>query len=460
MASTPPRMFRDKQPPPPGNEMKRIAVMSGALVVLVAVFIMNLPGGAPDVELPQSAVSEPLETRIKVPELDIAALSAMVEDDTKQARTTLEPEARKLLFDHAAKLIDRHFEAMEAPALDEELLSEILDNRDAWRGKPVRMRGYILDFVQRTKDDGDAYFQGSIVLDDGVICHFAADDFESEKIDKGVAVRLDGFFMKVLTEQAGGQWMDGPLIVGRQAVRSYPALYTEPENTRVEGGGTFTESELAHIVNDDILTGVGSLPFEEKWKLMGRAAYLEDGEIDWASVPVLDKETLRQMVADGDPWRGMPIRLPLDGAALMVVTTKRAGENPARIERYSEGWLAEYSWTDSVPAIEFLAPFPIDIDTAEDPTVLANGFFFKNLAYQSSGTGVRLTPILVLTSIEELGRANKGAVPMLMAIVAGGVILFGLVLFFLVQRDRKKTAEFEARRKARKRQKDPAPAAG
>ena len=453
-------MFGGQTPPPPGNEMKRIAIMSGALILLLAAFIINMPGGAPDVQLPESAYEEPLETRIKVPELDLPALVALVKDDTKEARTTLEPEARELLFDHAAKLVDRHFEAMQAPVLDEQLLGQILDNRDDWRGKPVRMRGYILDFVQRARSNGDEYFQGSIVLDDGVICHFAADAFETEKIDKGVAVRLDGFFMKVLTEQAGGQWMDGPLIVGRQAVRSYPALYTEPENTRVEGGGTFTESELANIVNDDILTGIGKLPFEEKWKLMGRAAYLEAGEIDWANVPVLDKETLRQIVEDGDAWRDMPIRLPLDGAALMTATTKRAGENPARIERYTDGWLAEYSWTDTVPAIEFLAPFPVGIDTAEDPTVLANGFFFKNLAYQSSGTGVRLTPILVLTSIEEMGRANKGAVPMLMAIVAGGVILFGLVLFFLVQGDRKKTAEFEARRKARKRHKDPEPSAG
>jgi hypothetical protein len=446
-------MFGDKQPPPPGNELKRILGMSVALLVLLVVFVVNLPSSVPDVELPDSATAEELPEgpRIKVPELDVAALAALVDDANPEKRSTLEPEARELLLDHTAKLIDRHYDALDTPVLDEALVREILGDPDAYRGKPMRMRGYVLDFVKRARPSGDDFYQGSLVLDDGTVSHFVADSFESDKIDMGVAVRLDGFFMKVLEEQAGGRWMDAPLVVGGEAVRSFPALYTEPQNTRVEGGGTFTQSELANIVNDDIASGIGTLPFEEKWKLLGRAALLEEGEIDWDSVPVLDGATLRQLLEDPDPWRGMPIRLPLDGAALMNTRVRPAGENPARIERYTDGWLAEYSWASTVPAIEFLAPFEVDIDTDLDPTVMAQGFFFKNLAYQSSGTGIRLTPVLVLSSIEELGRPSAGAVPILMAIVTGGAILIGLALFLLVQRDRRRTAAFEARRKERRR---------
>ena len=330
--------------------------------------------------------------------------------------------------------------------------------------RPLRLRGFILDHVQRTRPDGEPFYRGSIVLDDSSVAHFIADDLGHEKLGPGMAVRLDGFFMKVLVEDVAGKWMDAPLVVGHEAQRSYPALYAELPNTRLDGSeGTFTESELANVLSDDVREGVGTLPFAEKWKLMGRAALGAEDDVDWDAVPVLERQTLAAILEDPDPWRGMPIRLPLDGAALLTVTNRPAGENPARIERYADGWLAESSWYDLSPVIQFLAPFEVDIDTEEDPTVYGQGFIFKNLVYQNRDTGLSLTPVLVLTSIEQIGRPGPGSVPTLMALVAGGAILFGLILFLLVRRDRQKAAAFEAQRRAKRRARrggDAAPSAG
>lgn len=457
MANKAPRMFGDQTPPDTNAEMKRILWMSGVLVVLLVIFVVNLPGGAEDPrpDLPMGVTEGgPTAPRVKVPELDVAALAALVADSTEDARSTLEADARELLFEHAAKLVDRHFEAMDTPALDEALVAEILGDPDASRGRPLRLRGYLLDMVQRTRADGEPFHQGSMVLDDGVIVHVAADDLQTDKLGPGSAVRLDGFFMKVLVEEAGGGWIDAPLVVGHELVRSFPALYTELPNARVEDGGTYTESELANIVNDDIREGVGTLPFAEKWKLLGRAALAAEDGVDWDATPVLDRQTLQALLDDPDPWRGMPVRLPLDGAALLTVTNRPAGENPARLERYADGWLAEYSWYDFVPTIQFLAPFDVDIDTAEDPTVVGRGFFFKNLAYQADEAGTRLTPILVLSSLDEVGRSGSGSVPTLMAIVAGGAILFGAILFLLVRRDKQQSEAFAARRKQRQRRRE------
>ena len=453
MASTPPpKMFGNQSPPDTGDEMKRLMVMSGILVVLVALFIYFLPTGERDVELPESAAAEEeIQARVRVPELDVARLSELVDDSTESARSTLEAEARELLLDHAAKLIDRHFDAMETPELSEALVAEILSDPDASRGRPLRLRGFITNLIQRTRPDGEPFYSGTLSLDDLTYTHFIADDLGHEKLGPGSAVRLDGFFMKVLTEEVGGNWVDAPLVVSHEAQRSFTPLYTELAKTRLEDGSTFTESELADIVNDDIRDGVGSLPFAEKWKLMGRAALAAEDDIRWDETPVLDRETLQELLADPDPWRGLPIRLPLDGAALLHVKNRPAGENPARVERYADGWLAEYSWSGIVPTIQFLAPFPVEIDTAEDPTVMGRGFFFKNLTYQSDRAGTRLTPILILSSIEEVGRPGPGAMPTLMAFVAGGAILFGLVLFLLVQGDRKKAAAFEAARQERRK---------
>jgi len=429
-----------------GNEKKRILAMSAALLFLLVAFLFSqTKSSRPTVEVP--ALEQEVQLApVALPELHTAELGALVKDATLSERSVLEADAVELALDDAGRLAAPHYDAMGVRVADEAVVRELEASPRTARLAPLRLRGFVLDMQPRERANGQTYQAGTLILDDGTPVHFVAAKLADPKLNKGSAVRLDGLFVKLLSEEVQGTRLDGPLVAGRELVRSFPALY-------MPGGdlGPFTDSELAHIVNDDIESGVGTLPFEEKWKLMARAAYLKPGEIDWDSVPVLDPVTLRDILTDGDKWRGQPIRLPLDGAALMTSTVRPAGENPARLDTYTEGWLADNSWLNLAPAIQFLAPFAKRIPDAKDPTVLGRGFIFKDLAYRSSGTGVRLTPVLVLTDLELLQPPSERVLGYLLGGVAAISILLGAGIFFLVRRDKKRSEEFQRQRSQRRR---------
>jgi len=431
-------------PPPARDERKKLLVMTGTLVVLLSLFLFNRMSNKSEAPAPP----EPqITTKIKLPELHSAELDALVKDKTEAGRSTLEPAAVELALEDASRLAAPHYDAMETAAVDEAVVEELEADPSAARMRPLRLRGYILSMRTRTLPGGDQYYTGLMVLDDSTAAHFAVSRLADESLDIGSAVRVDGLFVKLLREEADGTAFEGPLVAGREMVRSFPALYTENGNH-----AAFTASDLANIQDDDIDHGVGTLPFEQKWKLMARAAHLEPGDIDWDTVPVLDAATLSDMLNNGPKWQGQPIRLPLDGAALMTSTTRPAGENPARLELYSEGWLADNSWINLAPAIEFLAPFGLDIPDQKDPTVLGRGFVFKNLAYRSSGTGVRLTPVLVLSELQLLQPADEYIYGYILAGVAGISIILGAGIFLLLRRDKKASLEFQQQRRERARQ--------
>lgn len=439
-------------PPNAGAEKKKILVMSGALLVLLVAFLFNqTKSSRPDVDVPMSGIGgqdgEVAEVvDIQIPAQRSAELGKLVKDGTRSERATLEAEAVELALDDAARLAAPHYDAMATRVANETVVRELEASPKTARLSPLRLRGYVLSMTVRERANGQPYRAGTIILDDGTPAHYLVSKLAEDKLNVGSAVRLDGLFVKNFSEEVDGTWLDGPLVAGREMVRSFPALYT------AEGDlGPFTETELAHIVNDDIETGVGTLPFEEKWKLMARAANVQAEDIDWNSVPMLDAATLRDILMDGDKWRGQPIRLPADGAALMTSSVRPAGENPARLETYTEGWLADNSWLNLAPAIQFLAPFGKQIPDEADPTVLGRGFLFKNLAYRSSGTGVRLTPVLVLSQLEPLPRPSERILGYLLGIVILISVVLGTGIFILLRRDKKRSEEFQRQRSLRRR---------
>jgi hypothetical protein len=432
-------------PPPAGNEKKRIMIMSGALLVLLVAFVVNMMNQGGGSKAPRTErISTP---KIKLPELHRAELGKLVKDSTEAGRSSLEPGALDLALDDADLLAEPHYNVMDTAVLDAVVIQALQADPSAARLKPLRLRGYIESMRSRRRANDKPYTTGVITLDDGSHAFFAVSKLADAGLDVGRSVRLDGLFVKLLREEVDGTWYEGPLVAGREMVRSFPALY-------VEGGdhGPFTDSDLANIVTDDIDAGVSTLPFEQKWKIMARAALLEPDEINWSEVPVLDAATLSDILENGDAWRGQPIRLPLDGAALMTSSTSPAEENPARLEVFTEGWLADNSWINLTPAIMFLAPFAVDIPDDKDPTVLGRGFLFKNLAYRSSGTGVRLTPVLILSELSPLPRPDERVYGYILAGVAGISILLVGGIFLLLLRDKKRSLEFQAKRRARARE--------
>lgn len=430
--------------PPPSNENKKLLIMSGvALLLIVALITMKSGGSNSDLKLAKNGQGEGVAADISIPEFDMNLLNALVSDKSEESRVIQEEEGRELLLNYTGKLADAHYRALKATVLTKDTTSQVVANPDAWRGKAVRMRGYIEELREKARPSGRSYYTGTLVLDDGSQGHFVVDRLENTNMGEGSSVRIDGIVMKLFRGEVGSAWVEAPLVVGRLAARSFPALYTE-------NVGEFTESELGHIVNDNMLDGIGSLPFDEKWKLLGRAAYSAD-EVNWADAPVLDRQMLAQLLESGDNFRGIPIRLPLDGVAVLNSSTDRVGENPARIDRVSDGWIAETSWISTVPAVHFLGPFDIDYPVNDHTVAIGKGFFFKNLAYESTEAGLRRAPVIILANLDQLPAREENMVSYLMYLVFTGCAAILAVIFFLLKRDAKSSEDFKRRLAARRR---------
>lgn len=451
MKNTAPRMFGEA--PPPVNENRKLLIMSGGVVFLVvALFTMNsklgMRGGDSETEQQVEEVADD----ISVPEVDVPALAALVSDKTEAGRDIQEEEGREFLLDYTSRLAEPHYRALEAPFLDLEISAQIAAAPDDWRGKHVRLRGHLQDMRKKARPDGRSYYDGTLILDDGSPAHFVVERLWREDLELGKSVRIDGVVMKVFRSQAGSELVEAPLVVGREAVRSYPALYTE-------NVGPFTESELANITNDGLMNGVGKLPFYEKWKLMGRAANSAD-DVDWDSVPILTRELLMEYLENGDDYRGTPVRLSPEGVALLNKSTDLAGENPARIERFTDGWISENSWQSVVGAVRFMGPFDAPYEQNDQTVVVGNGFFFKNHSFESMKLGLRVGPVFVFANMDVLPRPEEKIVGYLMYGVAAGSVGLGIFIFLLLRRDAKSSSEFQKRLSARKRRRPETGVAG
>ena len=442
MKNTAPRMFGEA--PPPSNENRKLLIMTGGVIfLLIALFTMNegMFGGKPQEQVDEEVAE--MDAGIAVPQLDTAKLSELVSDKTEDARDIQEEEGREFLLEYTSRLAEPHYRAMLTPSLTQDISQQVLANPDAWRGKPLRMRGYIREMRTKARPNGSKYYDGTMILDDGSQGHFVIQKLGRDDLGVGNSVRIDGILMKVFRSESGDELVEAPLVVGRSAERSFPALYTEDV-------GPFTESELNNIVNDDMVNGIGSLPFEEKWKLLGRAKYSSE-DVNWDDAPVLDRALLSDYLKNGDDYRGMPVRLPLDGVAVLNTSTDLQGENPARIERVTDGWITENEWISTVPSLHFIGPFDIDYPVNDRTVAIGRGFFFKNLSYESSEVGLRRAPVLVLAELEELPRTEEKIVGYLIYGVAAGCIAIIAFIFLLLRRDAKSSSAFQKRLSDRKR---------
>lgn len=445
-------------PPPPKSETKRLIIMAVSLVILLFVFIFNLNRSMNTGNKPDVAIVDTTPTiEVKLPTLRSGELDELVDDSTEAGRTKLVPAALQLAMDDASKLSTPHYRVIGPPVLDSKLSAEIAANPSEWRLEALRVRGEVRSLRERELPSGQAYFAGSVRLDDGGAAHFL-----TLKLPEGLAVgqwiRIDGLFVKVYHDELDGEWLDGPLVAGRQVIDSVPPLFDpqQPLELSADGVGTFTNAELPNIINDRLDQGVGYLPFLEKWKLLARAARADQEDIDWDAVPILDETNMARLKAEPDAWRGLPVRLPLDGAALITSTSGPAEENPARIAELTDGILFEHGWKNNTEVALFLYPDKLEIpgnDHQGDPTVIGRGFFFKDKTYMARDNRLALAPLLVLSDIEVLPPPDNSAYAKLLYAVVGLTVLLIIGIFLLLRREKKRGEEFQQRRLKRLREK-------
>jgi hypothetical protein len=109
-----------------------------------------------------------------------------------------------------------------------------------------------------------------------------------------------------------------------------------------------------------------------------------------------------------------------------------------------------------------MAPFDIGIgdikEGADGPTVMGRGFFFKNLAYRSSGHGLRLSPVLVLSSVSPMVEQDDNSMVVILGLVALLTVLLIGGIFGMLRRDQRKSVEFQQRRSERRKHRQQTPA--
>ena len=384
-----------------------------------------------------------------IPKIDGARLELLLEDNEPLERVVLESDALDVLLRDARTLTSRHFEAMGTRELDADGIDGILADPSASRGLPYMARGAVDALrTRRRNSSGEVEYIGRLRLEDDSMCYFLVVDAPETIADQGGFVRVDGLFLKVYSDEDTlhpGEWIEAPLLVGPRAQRSYRSLgeVVEPH------WGLYQKLQDADLSPRDGSPPriVRETPFEPLWYMMAFARDLAPETIDWATTPELDHELMLQLMEAPEEWRAQPVRIPI--SRIQDARVKRAGENPARIERYTEGWIGNWNWPN---VAHFMSPVA-DFDLQLRDYAYGNGFFLHNFAYDSAGRSLRVAPMLVLTSLTRFENRKDplwGQLSLTFGIL--GVLLVVLFIFLLMrdqQRSRTLTAEIVRRRRAR-----------
>ena len=433
------------------TEKRKLIWLSLALVLVLAsitaAWIKGRPSTDADVsELPTIEDELPVES-VDLPEIHPQQFEALVSDRESADRVVLESDAVDAALDVVRLLTPRHYEVMGARELDREMIDVILADPSAFRAQPFFVRGMVDSIRERRRSlTSTEEYTGRILLEDDSYAYFLTLGMPETFIE-GDYVRVDGLFLKAYSEESvdvSGEWIEGPLLVGMRAIRSYRSM------------GTVTELLARYVleVRDEVLVNPdGSfnrdvklgLPFDALWHTMAYARDLPEDAVDWEKAPELDKATLSRIMHDGVSNRLQPFRFPM--SRLQHATVRRAGENPARIKYYTEGWLGNIAWNN---VVYFQAPFE-DRKARLTNFATARGFFLKNYAYESAAEGIRVAPVFVLHSLQ-IHEVEADPLFALVAYTLGGLTaVSALFFFFLLLRDRKKSAALQEKLLQRKR---------
>lgn len=445
----------DQQKAMAAKEKRRLVLLVGGFLVvgltLLTTLRQALSGVAPAESQPITDETVSNEPLLSVPELDLARLATLVRDVAPTDRVVLESEAVDLVLDSARRYTPRHFAALGARELDRAVCAELAAAPETARGKPFTARGRIVALRARSGAVREAQTVGRLELDDGSNVHFVALELPPESETLGGYVRLDGLFLKLYStedELSPGTWIDGPLLIGARALRSYPAL-GRVDRLALDAFDGLEDADLTPEPGQEIRF-VTETPAEPLWQLM---AYARDGarELDWSKAPELNQRLLDQIQNDPASFRLQPVIVPI--SRLQDGRLSPAGENPARMERYTQGWIGNNTWKG---VIQFRSPVLHD-DLKIGELVAGRGFFLHNFAYESAQAGLCVAPVFVLESIERFVPETSATLTNIGLVV--GAVGAVLVTAFLVlaRKDRKQAEEFQeelTRRRRARRERD------
>ena len=430
------------------KEKRRILIMGVALVILLAGFYYSQFKAnefAHNDDLSKLSAPAEMVVHVQVPDIDAAAIDALVSDSSDEDRVLLEREAVDEVLPIARNLTPAHFAELKSQELDRTLVDELLANPSQARGKAFFARGWITSLRVRSPGGGrPKEVHGRLVLEDYSTVYFIVAE-QNDSLAVSDFARVDGLFLKAFNDEdpeKPGEWVQGPLLIGPELQRSYKSL----------GKVTSLPIDTFIDVQDDSLEGgITGIPFLPHWTLMAFARDHDRSEIDWKNTPALESETVNAMLNDGKQWRGRAFHMtPLK---VLAISERIPGENPARMEKITEGWLASFTWKGNAKVVYFTKPGEMG-DIRPKDIITGSGFFLKNFAYELESGGMHMASMVVLDSLEKHVGAEDHSVGRIWFAMTIGTGVLIVTLVFLIMRDRKRAAalhkQLAERRRARR----------
>lgn len=435
------------------GERTKLIAMSILLAVVLIAFFTSQSQKSRHEDVQQGQIeSEPEfnETITVRPFADKDEAIAQILDNRREDRVLLPSRVLDPFVDYVKGFSDAQFNVLGPKELDAAAFAALESDPSAHRAEPYRVRGRVGDLRSQLRQDGVTEYRGWLVLADESIAHFVVTEVST--LDH--YMRLDGLFVKLYRGQSEtGEWKEGPLFVGAQAVRSYPA--SGPHDAEA------LEASLVKVKDDSMsdVTGLNGAAFDAKWDLVAYARSEEAARIDWDSEEVfeLDNLTMAELLKDAatpegaSKYRGKPFRIPI--SKNMGIWTESPGETPSRIDELTTGWIGNWTWSNRAGVIKFIMP-ELRSEMHESELISGKGFFLKVFSYEPRDGGIRQAPFFVITELEEFHPVESHTAQYLM----WGVVIITLLLValfpILLFRDRKKSEALQrdlVRRKQERR---------
>lgn len=408
----------------------------------------ELAKGVPTIEQPEEVIA--------VRRFDPATIADKVRDSTPEERVLIDLGPLAKMLDHVAGYGPGQWKALKPDRLDAERLQAILADPSAHRAAPLWLRGRLTSYEERPIGDRVAWY-GTLESEDGVPVTFMTSSFDKNLFaaveEELTYAKLEALFLEVYRREGEDGWVETPLLVGSRLEKSYP---------RIDGFDDETLGTLLAAVQDDTnnrYTGIDDAAFLAQWMLMDRIDQGWGEDIAWddpQATRVLDNATFTWLMdpANTDAARGMPF--VLDISKNLGSRTQDAGENPARIEKLTTGWIGSILWTNEGSVMKFVLPgeHPELNASGTNQLIRGRGFFLKHLSYEPSATQRRVAPYFVMQSIEIFTPVENTNVATIFVFVGGLTILLLILIPYLVIRDRKQSEKLReelVRRKQERR---------
>lgn len=422
------------------RDRARLISMAILLVAVIAIFLQLGSAGGEDPGSVEQGPAPPTSSTW-MPQGD-PEIMATVRDTLPTERILLEPEPMRHLARQAIALQAAHFREVADPGFP--FARETKDTASL-RGKPYLFRGEVLHF-QSLRRGPDLPEESWYHLrdQDGHAVHFVATSPPETLFNSENFVRADGFFLKTYTRTVDGTAVTAPLFVGRQVL---PSVRAQSPAKSVDPILLASVRDHEHYDDEDVdQTGLWHLLSHAQWLAQDTARM----EMAFQNAPELDFDRLRNLAAEPEAWRGVPMRIPgrvPDQAKWR--NSKPAGENILRTPWVHWGYLGNLAFADHLVLLAGAG----NQDFSGNQSLWYLGFFLQLKSYVDQEDNARRIPVFVIAGAESGQGAESGLMNQMIFTFLGLVLLVACVVLWIARRDRHSALaakEEAAQRKSRR----------